>query len=480
MSSYDNYHSYTPIEHSSPTKSLPGSPLTTPSRAALGRPNFLRGSPIKFPLLTPLSTPEKKSLKNIDFDDFEYTEKKRSRIWAVTYRISLWILWGLLTASAIYLYLPPLSLAYSRSILYVESAGLGVSRWSNQLKSLYRFGLVLNTLSAGFSIGYFILSQLGFPSSPWHTSIDHTRRLIVNWIMFTIFLVGFPIVCTVIPFILGRSGKFNSEYQNWNNACSDSRFNSMIHIKYIATIGYSYSMNIYARDAGGEYHYLGLLPSSAPADNNVKISPPSFILFPTTNPITPDAAAGQRMFSLDNGTTQFISSLQLNATENGGQSIEALCTTSPDQPNNLTSCVNGFLTSSEQTFKGDEGPNPLLRAAGNQTKTLEIMYDIIPLKTTSTNSTLLRGLTGSWPNASTSFMTGNVAAQVGPAGVLEEFNSDGVSMGEGVQVVNSPWPGCNGLKVCGTSGLNAMIVSGWIWENLDKWMWYSNEECDAY
>ena len=479
MSSYDNYHSYTPIEYS-PTKSLPSSPVTTPSRAALIRPNFLRGSPIKFPLSTPLSTPEKTRLKNVDFDDFEETEDKRSPIWAVISRISLWILWGLLTASAIYLYLPLLSLAYSRSILYVESAGLGVSRWSNQLKSLYRFGLALNTLSAGFSIGYFILSRLKFPSSPWQTSIDHPRRLIVNWIMFTIFIVGFPVACTVIPFILGRSGKFNSQYQNWNTACSDSRFNSMLHIKYIATIGYSYSINIYARDLGGKYHYLGLLPSSAPTDNNVNISTPNFILFPTTNPITPDAAAGQRMLHLTNGTTQLISSLRLNATKNGGQSIEAKCTTSPNQPNNLTSCVNGFLTSSEQILKGDEGPNPLLRTVGSQTKTLEIMFDINPLKTDSTNATFLRGFTGSWPNASTSFMTGNVAAQVGPAGVLEEFNSDGVSVGEGVQVVNSPWPGCDGLKVCGTSGLNAMIVSGWIWENLDKWMWYSSGECEPY
>ena len=107
MSSYDNYHSYTPIEYSTPTKSLPGSPLATPSRAALHRPNFLRGSPIKFPLLTPLSAPEKATLKNVDFDDFEDVEKKRSCIWAVISRISFWILWGLLIASAVYLYLSP-------------------------------------------------------------------------------------------------------------------------------------------------------------------------------------------------------------------------------------------------------------------------------------------------------------------------------------------------------------------------------------
>jgi hypothetical protein len=251
----------------------------------------------------------------------------------------------------------------------------------------------------------------------------------------------------------------------------------MIHIKYVASIGYAYSMNIYARDTTGNYHYLGLLPSSGPTDNNVQISTPKYILFPTTNPITPDAAAGQRMFNLVNTTTQLITTLQLNATKNGGQSFQGNCTMANRQPNNLTTCVNGFLTSGKQIMKGDVGPNPLLHTVGNATKTLEIMYDVIPFGSNSSNSTFLRGFSGSWPNASTSFLTGNAAAQVGPRGVLEEFNSLGVSLGEGVQVISSPWPGCNGLKVCGTSGLNAMIVSGWIWENLDKWMWYNSEEC---
>jgi hypothetical protein len=365
-------------------------------------------------------------------------------------------------------------------VLYVESAGLGVSRWSSKVKNMFKFGLVLTTLAAGYSIGYFILNQLKFSSSPWRTSLDHTRRLIVNWIMFIIFLVGFPVASMVIPLILGRSGQFNPSYQAWKNACSDSRFTSMLHIKYVSAIGYSYSMNIYARDAAGTYHYLGLLPSSGPTDNNVKISTPNFILFPTTNPITPDVAAGQHMFSLayTNSTpSTFISTLALNATENGGQSIQANCTTST---NHIKTCVNGFLTSAEQILSGDVGPNPLLHTVGNKTKTLEIMYDIIPSTMNSTsNSTFLRGFTGSWPNASSSFMTGNVAAQVGPSGVLQAYNSDGTLMGEGVQIVNSPWPGCNGLKVCGTTGLNAMIVSGWIWENLDKWMWYSYDECEA-
>ena len=147
------------------------------------------------------------------------------------------------------------------------------------------------------------------------------------------------------------------------------------------------------------------------------------------------------------------------------------------QLNNQTVCVNGFLTSSAQALSNfGNGPNPILQS-GNRTKTLEIMYDIDPLNSESTNSTLLRGFSGSWPNEMTSFMTGNVSAQVAPSGILEQFNSVGVSMGVGVEVVNSPWPGCNGLKVCGTTGLNAMIVSGWIWENLDHWMWYDKDVC---
>jgi hypothetical protein len=253
----------------------------------------------------------------------------------------------------------------------------------------------------------------------------------------------------------------------------------MLHIKYISTIGYSYSINIYAKDATGVYHYLGLLPSSGPIENNVQLSTPNFILFPTTNPITPDAFAGQRTFNLLNTTNQLITTLQLNGTLNGGQTFQANCTTPAHQPNNLTTCVDGFLTSSEQIMGGDVGPNPLLHTVGNRMKTLEVMYDVIPYGTDSTNSTFLRGYSGSWPNATTAFMTDNVAAEVGPAGILELFNSNGVSLGDGVQVVNSPWPGCDGLKVCGTTGINAMIASAWIWENLDKWMWYSSEECAA-
>ena len=297
--------------------------------------------------------------------------------------------------------------------------------------------------------------------------------------MFLFFLVGLPVASTVVPFVLGRSGQFNSQYQAWNNACSDNKFNSMVQIQYISAIGNSYSMNIYAKDATGNFHYLGLLPSSGPINNNALISTPNFILFPTTNPITPGAAAGQRMFDLVNTTTQLITNLLLNAAENGGQYFQANCTNVSHQQNNYTTCVNGFLTSGEQVLKNfDDGSNPLLHTVGNKTKTLEIMYDIIPNEATFTNSTSLRGFSGSWPNSTTTFMTGNVAAQVGPGGVLQEYNSNGVLLGDGVQVVNSPWPACNGLKVCGTSGLNAMIVSGWIWENLDKWMWYSSEECE--
>jgi hypothetical protein len=236
---------------------------------------------------------------------------------------------------------------------------------------------------------------------------------------------------------------------------------------------------MYARDTAGDYHYLGLLPSSGPAANNVKVSPPTFIVFPPTSPLTPASAAGQQMFTLLHNVTtpQYTATITLNVTGTDGQSIQANCTTSQSQLNNQTICVNGFLTSSAQALSNfGNGPNPILHS-GNRTKTLEIMYDIEPLNSESSNSTFLRGFSGSWPSETTSFMTGDVAVQVAPSGVLEEFNSVGVSMGDGVEVVNSPWPGCDGLKVCGTSGLNAMIVSGWIWENLDQWMWYDKDIC---
>ena len=183
-------------------------------------------------------------------------------------------------------------------MLYIESAALAVTRWSNSLKILYQIGLVICTFATGFSIGYIILDYIGFPSTPWRTSLDHPRRLTVNWIMFSIFLVFLPATCVIIPIILGRSGKFNPETQAWNNACSDSQYTSMLHIKYISSIGYSYSMNMYARDVAGNYHYLGFLPSSGPVDNNVLISPPNFIVFPLQTRLLLASAAGQHMLDL--------------------------------------------------------------------------------------------------------------------------------------------------------------------------------------
>src|SRR5204862_2059664 len=101
----------------------------------------------------------------------------------------------------------------------------------------------------------------------------------------------------------------------------------------------------------------------------------------------------------NNSTQQLISTLQLKRTENGGQSIEAKCASSPDQPENITTCVKGFLTSEKQILKGDQGPNLPPGTAVNHTQTLGIMYDINPLGTNTTNSTALRGFSGSWPDA---------------------------------------------------------------------------------
>lgn len=98
MSTYDNY---SPIEFSTPTKSPPVTPVTTPSRATLVKQDFLaRGSPIKFSLCTPEKTP----LKDVELDDFEEPEKERFSIRRAVFRLLLWLLWGLLMASSIYLY----------------------------------------------------------------------------------------------------------------------------------------------------------------------------------------------------------------------------------------------------------------------------------------------------------------------------------------------------------------------------------------
>lgn len=366
-------------------------------------------------------------------------------------------------------------------MLYIQTAALGVTRWSNSNKGLFRFGLVAVTLSTGFSIGYLILYLLKFPSSPWRTSFDHTRRLIVNWIMFIVFMIGVPVTLTVVPFVLGPTGRYNSQYQAWNSACMDPRFTSMIQIKYSAPIGYAYSMTIYARDDAGTYHYLGLLPSSIPGTVNVQMTTPNFILYPTTNPITPSVAAAQRMFSITGNLTnppELIASFELNATTTGAQSIQAQCTNGTDQSASLIPCLDGFLVSSANVSS-----NPIL-SSGNRTKILEAMYDTITTGNSSSNATTLTGFNGTWPNEYLTIGGGFVQGgssdppEQPPEGVLEESNANGVSLGTAVQVVNSPWPGCDGLRVCGTTGVNALIAAGWIWEELFlQWEWYSVDQC---
>jgi hypothetical protein len=360
------------------------------------------------------------------------------------------------------------------------SAALGVVRWTNDLKNLYRVGLIMNTLTAGFAIGYTILRLLKFPSTPWRTSLDHSRRLIVNWLMFIVLLIGLPVACTILPLILGRSGQFNNSYRDWNNACLDGQYTAMLHIRYISVIGSPYSINIYARDSLGVYHYLGLLPSSPSFLENVDFSTPNSILYPTTNQITSDAAAGQHMFSLfpNSSDSALIASLRLNVSETGDQSILATCVNPTSQNSNPPACVNGFLTSGTGGSANNR-TNPLLATATGRTKTFEIMYDIISEGSTLENSTFLTGYTGSWPSSETVFMSSSgETSDEAPYGVLEEYNSDGdILAAEGVQVISAPWPGCDGLKVCGTTGLNALIAAGWIWENLGQWKWYSPEDC---
>jgi hypothetical protein len=367
------------------------------------------------------------------------------------------------------------------SVVYIKSAALGVTRWSNNIKNAFRFGLVVLTLSAGFALGYAIMRYLEFTRSPWNGNLDQPRKFTVNWMMFLIFIIGLPVASTLVPFILGHSGQFNSEYQAWNNACMDSKYTSMFHIRYISTIGSAYSMTVYARDVNGTYHYLGLLPTSDPNNNNVILTTPNFVLYPTTNPIVPDTAAGRRMFSVATNETdplssQLIASLEID-TSDDNHSIVGKCITSTEQPANLTTCVDGFLRA-HQIVNNTIVQNPSIRVIGNRTKTLEIMYDVTPIDNNTSNSTFLDGYVGSWPSDQTSFMTGDTADDNGPNEVMVESDSEGyILASDGVTVVSSPWPACDGLKVCATSGVAGMIASGWIWENLDQWMWYSTDQC---
>jgi len=346
------------------------------------------------------------------------------------------------------------------------------------MKGLFTFALVFNAVVVGISIGVIIMNLAKIPTSPWQSDFDDTVRFVRNWLVFVVCIIGLPAALIVIPLILGRSGRFNAAHRAWNNACMDPKFNAILQIKYVSVIGNPYFMTIYARDATGIYHYLGGHGISAPINRNVEMWTPPFILYPTTNPTTVDVVAGRTAFSLPtNSSAELVAYMSLNATTDGGQSVQANCTAGA---RTLTPCVNGFITSTDQQIQGgqaDLGPNPLLRNAANQTKTLEVMYDITALNVRSVNSTFLRGFAGSWPSANYSFMTGNQAAEAGPSGVLKEYNSNGTFVGNGVQVVNSPWPGCDGLKVCGTTGLNAMIAAGWIWENLEQWMWYDSVQC---
>ena len=113
MSIQDNANqSYVPVQSSTPTQTPQSTPISTPTRARIIRSNFLsRGSPIKFDL----STPEKATLKDVDFDwGDEKGRKQGAVIRKVVFQILLGISWAVLAAVAIYLYpfLPDSLLTY--------------------------------------------------------------------------------------------------------------------------------------------------------------------------------------------------------------------------------------------------------------------------------------------------------------------------------------------------------------------------------
>ena len=99
MSTHGNKPNYFPVEHSTPKQSRDNTPISTPSRAALLKPNFLMdGSPIKFSL-----TPEK--LKDIELDDWEDEkhESTASRIGRVVLLVLSILTWVILLTAALYL-----------------------------------------------------------------------------------------------------------------------------------------------------------------------------------------------------------------------------------------------------------------------------------------------------------------------------------------------------------------------------------------
>jgi len=174
------------------------------------------------------------------------------------------------------------------------------------------------------------------------------------------------------------------------------------------------------------------------------LSTPNFILFPTTNPITPDAAAGQRMFTLTTNDytptiNELIYSIDLNMTDTSDQSIVVNCVNSTDPSGDLVTCLNGQLRAGTGVPTGPVGANPFLRATDNRTKTLEITYDVLPAETDSTNTTFLRGYLDSWPPVNADFMAGGIASQTPPSGVLELSDTAGVTLNKmGVQVMHKP------------------------------------------
>lgn len=98
----DNNQAYVPIQSSTPTQTPQSTPISTPTRARILRPNFLtRGSPIKFNL----STPEKATLKDVDFDwEDEKGGKNGVDLRKLVLQILLGISWAVLAAVVIYLY----------------------------------------------------------------------------------------------------------------------------------------------------------------------------------------------------------------------------------------------------------------------------------------------------------------------------------------------------------------------------------------
>ena len=184
MTSYDNYSSYTPVEISTPPRSRLGTPISTPSRAALLKQNFMnRGSPTKFSL----NRSEKASLREVEFDaDCDEPEGKRFPVARLILCVLGLAMWLLLIASDVYMYLLLNSILMQVGIVYsncsfgsnamVQLAQGTLPFWFSCCYSQHRlFYRLFDPLFPQISL--LSVADRPRPYTPSHRQLDYVHRL---------------------------------------------------------------------------------------------------------------------------------------------------------------------------------------------------------------------------------------------------------------------------------------------------------------